>query len=239
MKIKRFTIDKLKRKARYKFTPEKKTDFRERDEIIRKFHKLFFEEGLWVSNWFGFEIQKYPTDLMIYQEIINETKPDVIIETGTHNGGSALYFAHLFDARGFGEVITIDINKKESFPKHNRIKYLTGRSDNKRLLEYVRTFCRNKRVMVILDSDHDYKTVLNELKNYSEFVSVGCYLIVEDTNINGHPVEKNFGKGSWEAVHDFLEKDRCFITDQTRERFLITANPNGFLKKVREEKQNE
>jgi cephalosporin hydroxylase len=237
MKIKRFTIDKLKRKARYKFTPEKKTDFRERDEIIRKFHKLFFEEGLWVSNWFGFEIQKYPTDLMIYQEIINETKPDVIIETGTNKGGSALYFAHLFDIRGYGKVITIDINKRDDFPKHNRIKYLTGRSDNKRILDYINFHCSGKKVMVILDSDHDYKTVLNELKNYSEFVSVGCYLIVEDTNINGHPVEKNFGKGSWEAVHDFLEKDRCFITDQTRERFLITANPNGFLKKVREDTQ--
>lgn len=237
MKIKRFTIDKLKRKARYKFTPEKKTDFRERDEIIRKFHKLFFEEGLWVSNWFGFEIQKYPTDLMIYQEIINETKPDVIIETGTNKGGSALYFAHLFDIRGYGKVITIDINKRDDFPKHNRIKYLTGRSDNKRILDYINFHCSGKKVMVILDSDHDYNTVLGELRNYSKFVTKGCYLIVEDTNINGHPVEKNFGKGPWEAVEEFLKDDRCFITDLTKERFLITANPNGFLKKVNDLKE--
>ena len=236
MKIKRFTIDKLKRKVRERLSPEEKTNSFERDEIIRKFHKLFYEEGCGNIKWFGVDTIKYPQDLITYQEIINETKPDVIIETGTHKGGSALYFAHLFDIRGYGEVVTIDINKLD-FPKHDKIKYLTGRSDNKDILGYVELICKNKKVMVILDSDHDYKTVLGELRNYSKFVTKGCYLIVEDTNINGHPVKKNFGKGPWEAVEEFLKKDRCFITDLTKERFLITANPNGFLKKVNDLKE--
>ena len=84
--------------------------------------------------------------------------------------------------------------------------------------------------MIVLDSDHDYKTVLKELQLYSPLVSKGCYLIVEDTNIR--EVDKNFGKNPRDAIDKFLEKDKCFITDLTKERFLTTANPHGYLRKV-------
>jgi cephalosporin hydroxylase len=38
--------------------------------------------------------------------------------------------------------------------------------------------------MVILDSDHSKRHVLAELQAYSRFVSIGNYLIIEDTNIS-------------------------------------------------------
>ena len=234
MKIKRFTFDKLFRKIRVALFKEEVITGDKRQKIIDDFNVLFYNEGGPDCKWFGFDMIKYPTDLMIYQEIIYETKPDIIIETGTHKGGSALYFANLFDIRGYGEVISIDINKREDFPKHKRITYLTGRSDKKEILDKLKFICaEGRKVMVILDSDHDYKTVLDELKNYSKFVSKDCYLIVEDSNINGHPVHKQFGKGPYEAIEEFMKDNKDFKIEKSRERFLLTANPNGFMRRIK------
>ena len=87
--------------------------------------------------------------------------------------------------------------------------------------------------MVVLDSDHHKQHVLNELRIYSKFVTRGSYLIVEDTNINGHPVLPKFGPGPMEAVSQFLQENKDFVVDKTREKFYLTQNPNGYLIKLR------
>lgn len=87
--------------------------------------------------------------------------------------------------------------------------------------------------MVILDSDHSQAHVFRELELYSELVTAGNYLIVEDTNINGHPVNPNSGKGPMEAVADFLKMDTNFEVDLEREKFFLTFNPKGYLRRAR------
>ena len=87
--------------------------------------------------------------------------------------------------------------------------------------------------MVILDSDHSKEHVLKELKIYSEFVSVSSYLIVQDTNINGHPVLPNFGSGPMEAVDEFLKNNISFIRDKNKEKYFLSFNPRGFLRRVK------
>ena len=86
---------------------------------------------------------------------------------------------------------------------------------------------------MILDSDHSKKHVLVEISAYKDLVGRGCYLVVEDTNVNGHPVRPDFGPGPMEAVQAFLEEDqgREFTPDRSREKFLMTFNPSGYLLK--------
>ena len=130
--------------------------------------------------------------------------------------------------------MSIDIVRRPEWPTHPRVTYLTGSSTSAPLLEEVRRRIAGKaRVMVILDSDHKKDHVLEELRLYSPLVTKDSYLIVEDTNINGHPVFPGFGPGPMEAVDEFLAGNPMFQRDRSRERFFVTFNPGGYLRRVR------
>ena len=203
---------------------------------LRNFHAWFYNSALTTwgdSFWLGVSVQKTPLDLWIYQEIIYETHPDVLIEAGTAEGGSAYYFANLFDLMGRGRVITIDIGDSPERPKHNRITYLLGSSTAPAIVDKVKSLIApGERVMVSLDSDHRKPHVAQELKIYSELVTRGCYLVVEDTNVNGHPVRPDFGPGPMEALREFISSDHRYVPDHAREKFGVTFFPDGWLRRV-------
>lgn len=209
-----------------------------RRPIARLFNQLYYYLGqrgkTWSDTYFlGVRVLKYPTDLWIYQEIIFETKPDLIIETGTAWGGSALYLAHLCDTLGRGRVITIDLNHAEQHVAHERVDYLTGSSVAPEIFSEVSDAVKAvERVMVILDSDHSRDHVLAEMRLYGPLVTKGCYLIVEDTSVNGNPVLPEHGAGPLEAVSIFLQENDGFQVDRSREKFLLTTNPRGYLRRT-------
>jgi cephalosporin hydroxylase len=118
-------------------------------------------------------------------------------------------------------------------PVHRRIRYVHGSSTDPAIVAQVRAAAEGKRAMVILDSDHAAAHVAAELAAYHDLVTIGCYLIVEDTNVNGHPVRPDFGPGPMEALDAFLAGRDDFVSDLDRERFLLTMNPRGFLRRVR------
>ena len=189
--------------------------------------------GTIALSWFGYRTLKCPLDLWTYQEILVETRPDLVVECGTRYGGSAYYIASIMDLLGHGRVLTIDIEPAEGRPTHPRITYLLGSSTDPSIVADVRRQASGKRTMVILDSDHSQAHVAGELAAYRDVVSVGSYLIVEDTDVNGHPVHPDFGPGPMEALDAFLATTSDFVIDADREQFLMTLNPKGFLKRVR------
>src|SRR6266550_5011312 len=145
--------------------------------IVREFHKLYFygKERTWKNNtfWLKVPVAKCPLDLWVYQEIISETKPDVIIETGTAFGGSALFLASICELANRGRVITIDLAEQPGRPEHRRIQYLSGSSTAEEIIAKVRGMIgADDRVMVILDSDHRAEHVRKELDIYNRLVSV-------------------------------------------------------------------
>lgn len=208
-------------------------------DIVKSFHNLYyyshmFEETWRNTRWLGAKVRETPMDLIIYQEIIYETKPDLIIQTGVADGGGCLFFASILDAIGKGEVVGVDIKLRPGLPKHPRISYLEGSSVSTKVVSRLNKIVSSKRkIMVSLDSDHSQKHVAKELKIYSPLVSKGCYLVVEDTNLNGHPVDPFFGPGPWEAVQDFLKTSKRFEVDKSRERLYLTFYPSGYLKRIK------
>jgi cephalosporin hydroxylase len=201
------------------------------------FHDLYYRR--WIGggdiqnlSWFGYQMIKTPLDMWTYQELLVRRRPDVVIETGTFAGGSALFLATILDLLGHGRVITIDIADMPNRPTHPRLTYVKGSSVDPKIVSHIYEKFGSKRAMVILDSDHSADHVYNELVAYSPLVQPDDYLIVEDTNINGHPVYPNFGPGPMEAVDRFLAENNSFCVDKSCERFLMTINPGGYLRRM-------
>jgi cephalosporin hydroxylase len=205
------------------------------EALIRQFHRLYYYDSqqTWKNTRYrGINLQKCPLDLWVYQEIIHEVRPELIIETGTLDGGSAYFLADICELNSRGRVVSIDILPSEDLPRHERITYLTGASTDPEIRASVEAVLPNGAVLVILDSDHSCSHVLNELEVYAPMVTPGSYVIVEDTNINGHPVLPDFGAGPMEAVSEFLRSHREFAVDKEREKFMVTQNPCGYLRRL-------
>jgi cephalosporin hydroxylase len=189
-------------------------------------------------SWLGYETLKCPLDLWIYQEIITRDRPDFVVELGTRFGGSALYLACILDMIGSGMVITVDLDDTlvSKRPLHERIIYKVGSTTEASTVEAIEALIPpGSKVLLILDSDHTRDHVLKEMRMYSHLVPVGGYMIVEDTNINGHPTYPEYGPGPFEAVEAFLHERDDFAIDLGCERLLLTMNPCGYLKRVRHE----
>jgi cephalosporin hydroxylase len=167
------------------------------ERVAREFHRLYhdewYETTILQTRWRGVELLKCPLDLWVVQEMIHEIEPDVIVETGTWRGGSAYYFASMFDMFGKGRVLTVDIEKYD-VPQHDRISYHIGSSTAPEIIETFKNSINDGEVvMVVLDSNHQTEHVLNELRLYGDMVSVGSYMIVEDMHLGGNPVRVGEG----------------------------------------------
>lgn len=203
--------------------------------VIKDFHLLYYYGDTWRNTrWLGRRILKTPLDLWQYQDIIHSQRPDVILETGTFEGGSAAFLADICDLVGHGRIITIDIEHDlDALPKHDRVTYLTGSSTSDEIHERVRDELKDaETVLVLLDSDHTAGHVRQELEIFQHYVTPGSYMVVEDTNVNGHPVGPRFGPGPMEAVDDFLRTSPPFVIDSGREQYMMTQNPRGYLRRL-------
>src|SRR5215210_3469118 len=170
-------------------------------------------------SWMGRPIIQYPQDIIAMQESIWEVKPDLIIETGIAHGGSLIYYASLLELIGKGEVLGIDIDirkhNKEEIEKHTmfkRIRMIEGSSINENIVAEVRSIAQGKQnILVVLDSNHTFAHVLQELELYSPLVSLGSYIVVFDTIVEDLPVNYFKEKRPWgignnpkTAVNEFL-----------------------------------
>ncbi len=195
--------------------------------------KIVFEQ----VRWMGVQTLKNPLDCWIYQEILHELRPDVLVELGSFYGGSTMYFSHIFDLLGAGTVVSVDFDRSRYQAKHPRIVELTGSTADPGIIAEVKKLCAGKKVMIIHDADHTAAAVLRDLRAYADLVSVGSYFIVEDGVVDVFDHRRSVlgweQPGPLVASRQFVAEDERFEVDQQRERYLITYNPRGFLRRVR------
>lgn len=194
-------------------------------------------------DWLGVPIIQMPSDLVVFQQIIFETRPDLIIETGVARGGSLVFWASMLDLCGIdGRVIGVDIEVREhaknaiSNSKYsNIIDVIVGSSIDNKIIDSVRNVVsKHQRIMVVLDSNHTHEHVLGELNAYAEFVSPGCSLLVLDTVIDDlipYP-ERSWGPGSSpkSAVIDYMKSHSADFKKLSKFEAIskLTVAPHGF-----------
>jgi len=215
-------------------------------------------DGVFKTSYKGVPIQKFPFDYLIYQMIIHEVRPDLIIEIGTMYGGSALYFADLMHTMGIkgGEVHTIDIIDLETRKDEMSIDFPLKETDNYPKIIYsnprIKTFlggfkdydldnCKKfNRILVIDDGSHIYEDVMDSLNKFKDVVGIGSYFIVEDGNaLDVDYMDETFkpslNGGPIRSIFEFLNESNGFNVDlKWCDMFGInsTFNTYGYLKKM-------
>ena len=201
----------------------------------------------YVWNWFGLPIIQMPEDIVKVQEIIFDSKPDVIIETGIAWGGSLLLYASVLKALGNGRVIGIDLKLPDSnrkaileSPFSDVIDLIEGSSTDKRILSKVKeTLSDGQNVMLILDSHHTHQHVLDELNLWSHLVNSGSYILVCDTIVEyiDSPEDRirDWGNGNnpMTALNEFLRTNSRFVMDANyNNKSLVSFHPFGVLRAI-------
>jgi len=184
----------------------------------------------------GLKLAKCPMDLCVYQELIVNHRPDVLIKTGTYTGGSALFFAQIMDLVGHGKVISVDIEKYSSFPRHPRIEYLTGSSTDPSIISHIESrIAELSKTMVILDSDHHMEHKLKEMELYGKLMRPGDYIIVEDSCFDDYPAWPEFGPGPAAAIREYFSRYSDFEIDKSMENTLYLLRRKAFYEKSQPE----
>jgi cephalosporin hydroxylase len=161
-------------------------------------------------------------------------RPDWVIETGTGDGGRALFLASICELVGHGEVLSIDDRAAADLPSHPRLRFLAGVAHEPATVDAVRRLVGDgAKALVVLGAGADRRRTDAQFEAYSPFGPVGSYVVVTDTIVNGHPVWPAFGPGPAEAVKQILTRHGEFVGDPLMEKYSLTFNPNGFLRRVR------
>ena len=195
-------------------------------------------------TWLGLPIIQIPNDLMICQEIVWATRPQLLIETGVARGGSLIFWASMMQLVGDGVVVGVDVDIRphnraaiEDHPLSHRVRLIEGSSTDPEVVAMVAEAAGvAERVAVALDSNHTHDHVLAELELYGPMVTPGQYLIVSDTVIEHIPAQTHRprpwgpGNGPATAVEAFLAGHPEFrLDDQIDDRILMSSNPGGYL----------
>lgn len=204
-------------------------------------------------SWMGRPVIQLPEDMLRIQELIYRVAPDVLIETGIAHGGSLIFYASLFKAMSKGRVVGVDVEIRQ----HNRaaieahemaggIEMIEGSSIDPAIVSQVRGQVKEgERGLVVLDSNHSRRHVLEELRAYAEFVAVDSYIVACD-GIMQEVVGALRTSPEWitdnpqSAVKDFLAERDDFVLEEPAFPFnegliaeRVTYWPNCYLRRIK------
>jgi cephalosporin hydroxylase len=201
----------------------------------------YCERQIWRNvRWNGVEFWQIPEDVVALAQAIHESKCDVVIEAGVNAGGGIEFYSTLLASNPKGLVIGIDVFIERAgsvADRHpGRVNLVGGDSISPETIAAVKSMIEDRRVLVILDSDHRAAHVAKELELYAPLVSPGSYMVVFDGAIKDlvgvwqMPADAAMNNPET-AIREFLPRHPEFERDYSKNWFGMTWAPGGFLKK--------
>lgn len=178
---------------------------------------------------------KNPFDLALYQMLIWRERPRTILELGTLNGGSALWFAdilRMFEIEG--HVHSLDIADPPNLVDPMITFYRGDIHDLSATWpeNWVSTLPRP--ILLIDDAGHQYSMSKAAIAYAAEVLRRGEYLVVEDGIITPMGEEGRYDGGPLRAIEEHLHLHRTFSVDRSYCDFFgnnMTWNVDGFLRR--------
>jgi cephalosporin hydroxylase len=195
-------------------------------------------------EWFGLPIIQMPEDIVALQEIIFETRPNFVIQSGVSWGGSVVFAASLVSIISNGKVFGIDIKfptditeKIADLPIRDSVILVEGSSVDSKIFKAVSArIPQGSKTLIILDSLHTHDHVLKELNLWTQLTQPGDYVVVSSTRIEvmpAHPKRKRpwgIGNNPHTALSEFLESNPIFTSDNPyNKKSALTYHPGGYL----------
>lgn len=229
------------------------------DEVCFAYDVWFEENQVFqYASWMGVFVQQDPMDAFAIQDMLWRVKPDLIIEIGTNTGGGAIFYATIMKAYNpSGKIVTLDVKEVSNWNKRNNercegcvlatqhawwndgmITFIKGRVTEKATRDQIDPFvAKAKTVLVIEDASHRYPDTLENINAVYHYVTVGSYLLVQDTKMDRFVagLGKKYGRlrfGPMRSVDEFVAKHPNFVIDRRFEYFLYSQHHRGFLRRT-------
>jgi cephalosporin hydroxylase len=200
-------------------------------------------------SWCGIPIIRLPDDILVFQELVWDMNPKVIVEIGVARGGSVILSSsllHLLDNGGrvFGLDIDIRSHNRLAIENHRLSKNVTlieGDSTSPQVISYLENQLGQDLIdILVLDSNHTHEHVYKELNSYSNLIRVGGYIVLPDTVIEYFPKGYYSSNRSWDvgnnpmtALVQFLDENPNFRIDESRSsKAAISESPKGYIVRV-------
>ena len=204
------------------------------DELVWAFTEAVWRNMAWRdAHWLGRPIDTPPTDLLAYQELIADLRPDWVVETAAGESSRAFFLASVCDLVGHGRVLTVNPTPGDEPPTHARLEHLVAEPTEAATVDRVKELVGDGSAVVILGSRAGRHDTFRAFEAYAPLVPVGSVVVVTDTIVNGHPVWPGFGPGPAEGVKQVLTRHGDFVADPDLQKYSLTFNPGGYLRRVR------
>ncbi len=195
------------------------------------------QEGTLKTKYKGYRFCKSPFDIVLYLKLLENLKPRTIIEIGTSEGGSAVWFrdqCHLFELDS--KIYSFDISPPYPFNEPNIIVYQADANNLDATVPKSFFELLPHPWLIIEDSAHTYDATISVLKYFDDLVVSGDYVVVEDGIVADLPGKhyESYNDGPNLAVQKFLiESSAKYKIDQELCDFYghnVTYSPNGWLR---------
>jgi cephalosporin hydroxylase/glycosyltransferase involved in cell wall biosynthesis len=205
------------------------------DEVKLAAIEAVWDHRAWQgATWLGHPVNRYPADLHMYQELLAEIRPDVVVAAADDPGlgGRALFLASVCEQLGHGRVVAVGNLDHPERPRHSRLTHVVGAPEAPAVAEKVTALAPAQPSALVLLGMSEISRIVAAFERYAPMVPAGSYVVVENTVVKGRPVDSGSAPGPYEAVDAILARHGDFVADPAAERYTLTFNRGGYLRRI-------